>query len=213
MTPTLVIDHLPDPWVELPLIDDGTGPPDHAVWARSTAEAITAGDAPSTRAVEAVLVDLARRIAARGEDPETDRVVLLHLPDPSVPPLAVYITVWGDLGGDRDEVLRELARAADPEAVEAPIVDPFPSAHLGAGLRSLAHFVDGEVGDDGVQGLYAVLSYAWRVDRLAVDVRVSSSSTDIGRLVTSIEDIDELVGGLRVEDVGGPRADAMTAGT
>jgi len=119
-------------------------------------------------------------------------LAFVHLPDPRLMPLMLYAGIW-ELEGERDEQLRRLTRADDPEAVEPPIVDEFTTDKLGVGLRTLryAHLDDGKA-------LYAALNYAWRSEAHETDVRLFTSSEDLGRLQRAIPDIDDFARAITV---------------
>ncbi len=112
-------------------------------------------------------------------------LAFVHTADPRQQPLPVFLGIW-QTSGDRDARLRSLANADDPEAIEPPIVDEFSTPQLGRGLRVMRylHFTDGS--------LYAALSYAWRVEQYQTDLRLFTSSPDLGRLQRAVPDIDEL---------------------
>jgi hypothetical protein len=109
----------------------------------------------------------------------------IHLPDPRLMPLMLYVCVW-ELEGERDEQLRALTHADDAEAVEPPIVEEFSTDKLGGGLRTLRYV---HLNED--KTLYAALNYAWRSEEHETDVRVWTSSEDLGRLQRAIPDIDD----------------------
>lgn len=111
----------------------------------------------------------------------------IHLPDPRLTPLPVYLATWKS-EGDRDEQLRALTHATDPGAVRAPVIDEVQARQLGTGLRVLLHLpVDGA--EDEV---YGALSYAWRVEDQQTDLRIFTVCRDLGRLQRAMPDIDEL---------------------
>jgi hypothetical protein len=112
---------------------------------------------------------------------------LLHLPDVTLAPLPVCLAVW-QAAGDRDRQLRELVRADEPAAVEAPLVEPVKTEKLGTGLRCLYY----QRASEGT-GVIGVLSYAWRSDELETDLRVFTACPDLGRLERARPDIDTLI--------------------
>jgi hypothetical protein len=110
-------------------------------------------------------------------------LAFIHLPDPRLAPLPVYLGIWA-LEGDRDARLRDLTRADDTETIRPPIVDEFTAPALGTGLRTLRH----KRRDDGP--VWAALRYAWRSDQYETDVQLWTSTADLGRLQRAISDID-----------------------
>lgn len=119
----------------------------------------------------------------------------IHLPDPRLNPLPVYLAILA-ARGPRAAQLRLLAGADDPAAVRPPIIEEFSSARLGSGLRVLRHCTGEPGAPDPAAGMppeiYAGLSYAWRSERYETDLRLFTASADLGRLQQAIPDIDEL---------------------
>jgi hypothetical protein len=115
----------------------------------------------------------------------------IHQPHPSLIPLPVYMAAWRPIG-ERDEALRRLTNADDPDVIQPPGVEEFSTRELGQGLKV---FRFGRMpGKRGKQGkIFGALNYAWRNERLETDLRVFASTGDIGRLRQAIPDIDELV--------------------
>jgi hypothetical protein len=110
---------------------------------------------------------------------------LIHLPDPRLMPLVLYVGIW-EAAGDENEQLRVLCHADDPEAVERPVAEEFTTDRLGTGLRVIRyrHLPDG--------ALYAGLAYAWRSATYETDLLLNTSSEDLGRLQRAIPDIEDL---------------------
>jgi len=110
-------------------------------------------------------------------------LAFIHLPDPRLMPLVLYVGIW-ESTGDRDEQLRLLCHADDAEAVERPLADEFSTGNLGTGMRVIRyrHLPDG--------ALYAGLSYAWRSEQYETDLLLSASCEDLARLQRAIPDIE-----------------------
>jgi hypothetical protein len=124
----------------------------------------------------------------------------LHLPDPRLTPLPVYLSFW-TMEGDRDSRLRTLSLADDPGAVKPPVIEEFSTPKLGTGLKVLRYFQPDDESaterSDGTQGAIAAgLSYAWRCADIHTDVRMFSTAEDLPRLQQAIPDIDELAQGI-----------------
>jgi hypothetical protein len=119
--------------------------------------------------------------------------VVIHLPNVDVMPLPVCVATWEAIG-DRETQLRELVHADEPEAVEAPLVEPFTAEKLGTGLKSqyLQRFQRGTE-------LTGVVNYAWRVQDMETDVRVFTACGDLSRLQAAMPDIDALTSTISVE--------------
>ncbi len=195
------IDYDPALWIELPRVWCDQTWPDHRAWAREIAEACwgDSGLVPGEHEVDSLALALAMfaEKADSGELPAQD--LFLHLPDPRMMPLQVCLDLW-DAEGERDAALRELTGADDPDAVEPPVVEVFPTEHLGEGLRTLRYcpFDPGPDHPPAPGALYATLNYAWRVDEHDTDVRLSASCPDLARLIQCVEDIDALARGIRI---------------
>jgi hypothetical protein len=119
-------------------------------------------------------------------------LVYIHLPDPRMQPLPVYLGIFQSVNA-RHAQLRLLARADDPEVIEPPIVDDFTTGDLGPGLRVLRYWR----GDDENE-VDAGLSYAWRSEEYETDLRLFTATSDLGRLQQAMPDIDELARQLTV---------------
>ncbi|MGH3874367.1 MAG: hypothetical protein ACRDSR_23180 [Pseudonocardiaceae bacterium] len=196
------IDYDPAVWIELPMVWDEQTWPDHRAWARDLAEASwgDSGLVPAEYQVDNLALTLAlfaEKLQSGGPLPAQH--FFLHLPDPRMMPLQVCLGVW-DAAGERDAALRELTGADDPEAVEPPLVEVFPTEHLGDGLRTLRYcpFDPGPGHPPDPAAIYATLNYAWRVDGHGTDVRLFSSCPDLARLIPIIDDIDALARGIRI---------------
>ena len=114
-------------------------------------------------------------------------LAFIHLPDPRLTPLPVYLATW-KAEGDRDEQLHAMTHASDPAVVRAPVIDQFRTEKLGTGLRVLLHLsVEGSEDE-----ICAALSYAWRIENRQTDLRIFTVCRDLGRLQRAIPDIDEL---------------------
>lgn len=111
----------------------------------------------------------------------------IHLPDPRLTPLPVYVATWKS-DGERDEQLRAMTHATDPGSVRAPVIDEITTETLGTGLRVLLYLpVEG-----ADEEIYGALNYAWRVEEFQTDLRIFTVCRDLGRLQRAIGDIDEL---------------------
>jgi hypothetical protein len=111
-------------------------------------------------------------------------LVWIHLPNPTMLPLPVYVSAWRS-EGDRDDQLGMLAGSRAPCLVEPPIIEEFAAEKLGSGLRAMRY----QHADDG-GSVYATISYAWRSDTFETDLQIWSTSDDIGRLHLAIPDIE-----------------------
>jgi hypothetical protein len=141
------------------------------------------------KGLEKALLELQRGIYAT----QPCHSVVIHLPNVDVAPLPVCVAVWQAIG-DRDTQLRMLVHADEPEAVEAPLVEPFTTGTLGSGLKS-QYLQRQPTGTD----LTGVLNYAWRVEDLETDVRVFTACGDLGRLQGALPAIDEMTRTISIE--------------
>jgi len=113
-------------------------------------------------------------------------LAFIHLPDPRMLPLPVYLAILRSLN-PKDEELRRLTRADDPAVIEPPIIDDFTTEHLGQGLRVLRYWQGDDAGE-----VAAGLGYAWRSEQYETDLRLFTATSDLARLQQAIPDIDEL---------------------
>lgn len=190
-------------WIQLPLIWNDQTWPDYRTWARETAEACWSDFdlEPGAYSVDNLALTLAAFVEKL--QPDDGSIPLedfyLHLPDPRLMPLHVSLAVL-DAEGDREQALREMTNADDPDAVESPTVEIFGTEHLGEGLRTLRYcpFDPGPDHQSEPGALFAAVNYAWRVEEHKTDVRLHSACPDIARLVQVIDDIDELARGIHL---------------
>lgn len=110
-------------------------------------------------------------------------MAFIHLPDPRLLPLPVQLGIWA-MDGERDEALRLLVNADDPEAVEPPVVEEFTTERLGSGLRAVRHR-RGRAGE-----VHGYLDYAWRSEEFETDLRLFTFSWSLDRLERAIPDIE-----------------------
>lgn len=189
------VDYDVEKWLWMPTSwGEGREFPDHRDWARTYAEAawtladVEPGDEDEVNNLALTLAVLAEEIPGRFPDQE----VYLYLPDPRRMPLPLYVQLIPSEGA-RDARLREIVRADDDEAVEKPIVDLFATEHLGEGMRSLRYFIEPDEG-----ALACSLNYAWRLQEHPYDLRLWTSTGDLGRLSVSLDDFDGLARSIRV---------------
>jgi hypothetical protein len=112
-------------------------------------------------------------------------MTFIHLPDPRLLPLPVQLGIWA-MDGERDETLRLLVNADDPEAIEPPTVEEFTTERLGTGLRTARRHL-GRRGE-----VHGYLDYAWRCEEFETDLRLFTFSWSPGRLQRAIPDIEAL---------------------
>ena len=172
-------------WVGMPGQWDDATWADPRDWAREVAQTLWADHQPEPGGQG---VDhLALALAMHAQSPlagAPHRRTWLWLPNPTDEPLPLHLEGYVEQG-ERGQALRELARADQDGAVEAPVVEPFASTALGTGLRVLRYEVDP---DDGAVVL--ILSYAFRAGGL--DVRLWTSTYDTAAGLRALDDIDAL---------------------
>ena len=166
--------------------------PDHRDWAREVAGIVWGGADP----VGGQGPDhLALGLAMLAESPFANapfRRTFLWLPEPTSTLLPVYLEAYA-AEGDPDQALRDLTRADAPGAVEPPVLVPFPSPHLGDGLRVLRYAVDPQDG-----AVVLTLSYAWRAG--GMDVLLWLSTFDTSLALRAMEDVDDLARAVHLVD-------------
>ncbi|WP_328770956.1 hypothetical protein [Streptomyces sp. NBC_00286] len=191
------VDYDTDLWMRIPDSWEGTPWKGPKEWGRYMSEAWW-GDSefePSRKDLKGLATTL-QACAERfpGSHPGFD--VYLHLPDPRLMPLPVYVaSVEAD--GDREETLRELVTTDDPDLVERPIVEDFTTEALGTGLRSLRY---AQTEED--RTIIACVRYAWRSEEAGCDVLVIAAAPDPRRVLGAMDDIDAFVG--RISVTAGP---------
>lgn len=198
----LDIDYDPDVWVEIPIqwtlaagdewAESHQETPEEWAreiagycWEESDEEDFTAGE---VELLAQTLLECVRRYP--GMYPGFQ--VLLHLPNPKVTPLPVWI---GHLPaeGDEQQSLRELALADGADAVEPPVADEVRTEALGTGLRVLRYSTV-----PGSNELVVGLRYAWRSDEHQRDVLVITGSPAPGQVMSAGDAIAELIHEIRL---------------
>jgi hypothetical protein len=173
-----------DRWVGVPGEWSEETWPDHRDWAREVAETVWHGATPAPGGQGPD--HLALGLAMLTENPllaEPWRRAFVWLPGPTSTVLPVYLEAYA-AEGERDDALRELTRAHEAGAVEKPVVEPFPTEHLGDGLRVLRYAADPRDG-----AVVLTLSYAWRAADL--DVLLWLSTFDTGLALRAVDDVDD----------------------
>jgi len=176
---------------------------DRKTWALTFAEAFSnrPGLNPSERDIKRLAAVL-EQIHAYTYSHVACHMCFIHQPHPSLTPLPVYMATWRAMGG-RDEALRRLTNADDPDSIQRADVAEITARELGPGLKVLRFGL--EPGKRGKAGsVFAALNYAWRDDRLETDLRVFAATGDVGRLRQAMPDIDELVNVTKIVPVPAP---------
>lgn len=163
-------------------------------WAGEAARAVwgDSGVVPRTGEIEGLARELAH-CARRCPSAYPGFEVLLHLPGPRDTPLPVYLGGY-PCGGDVEDELRQAGGEADPDAVEPPLVEEFTTERLGAGRRVLRYTADP---GDPDRALLAALRYAWHLPGADAIGCLFTVHPQPGRLLTALDDLDELARGLR----------------
>lgn len=191
---TTVDVHLPtDVWIGVPGEWTEETWSDHRDWAREVADTVWAGASPGPG--QQGPDHLALSLTMLAESPLLElawRRTFLWLPGPTSELLPVHLEAYASLG-ERAESLAELTRADEPGAVEKPIVEPFPSEHLGEGIRVLRYAADPQDG-----AVVLTLSYAWRAGDL--DVLLWLSTFDTSLALRAMEDVDGLARSVHLVD-------------
>ncbi|MEU5771704.1 hypothetical protein ABZ819_00165 [Streptomyces venezuelae] len=186
------VDYDTDLWMEIPNSWEGTPWKGPKEWGRDLSAAWwgDSGLEPSRKDLK-ILAATLRSCAERFPLSHPGFDVYLHLPDPRLMPLPVYVASI-EAEGDRDESLRALVTTDDPDLVEKPIVEDFTSDLLGTGLRSLRYTQLPRAESEGGT-LVAGVRYAWRHEASACDVVVIVSAPDPRRVLGAMDDLDDFV--------------------
>lgn len=184
---SLDIDYDPSRWLEIPPRWDTEEWQDIGVWARSCAELFwrSYGRDPGDSGIPFLAGTLRRFAEAFAPEPFDTRV-LLRMWEPTSMPLQVFSMVK-PAQGDREETLRFLVGAEDPDAVEPPVVESFRTDHLGEGLRAFRY-----LRQDDTPEVLAALRYAWRDEEVGADVVLWTATNDTAQMIRAAQDIEEL---------------------
>ncbi|MFG2682946.1 hypothetical protein [Streptomyces sp. NPDC048392] len=187
------VDYDTDLWMKLPDAWETTPWKGPKQWARHMSEAWW-GDSdldPTRKDIKGLAATLqACAEQFPGSHPGFD--VYLHLPDPRLMPLPVYVGAF-EADGDREETLRALVTTEDPYLVEKPVVEDFTTEPLGTGLRSLRYT---QTEED--RTIVAGVRYAWRVEEAGCDVLVVVAAPDPRRVLGAMDDVDAFAGRISV---------------
>lgn len=165
-------------------------------WGAETARERWLGNKPRRHDVartELVLTSVAEYYGF--PDPAESEVVgYAHMPHPAMTPHVVK--VWVDQG--EPITLDDLRLADDPNAVEPPIVEEFPTAHLGRGIR-VFRYLEADLSHDesGELSLYAMVHYAFVIPAEDAVLVACATCPDLGRLTQAMDDIDAFVREIR----------------
>ncbi|MFJ3231524.1 hypothetical protein [Streptomyces sp. NPDC086787] len=184
---SLDVQYNPVCWLELPPRWETAEWQDIGGWARDCAELFwrSHGQEPGESGVP-FLADTLQRLADAFAPEAFDTRVVLRMWEPLTMPLPVVAAVKPAQGG-REETLRALIRADDPEAVEPPVVETFRAELLGEGLRAFRY-----VQQDDASEVLAGLRYAWRDAEAGADVVLWTATDDTSQIIRAAKDIEEL---------------------
>jgi|UniRef100_A0AAU3HYM2 hypothetical protein len=184
---SLDIAYDPSRWLELPPHWETEEWQDIGVWARDCSQLFwqSYGQSPGDCGI-AFLADTLQRLAVAFAPESFDTRVVIRMWEPLTMPLLVIATVK-PAQGYREETLRALVRAEDPEAVEPPVAEPFRAELLGEGLRAFRY-----VQQDDAPEVLAALRYAWRDEEVGADVVLWTASDDTAQIIRAVTDIEEL---------------------
>ena len=181
------IHYNPNRWLEIPPRWDTEEWQDIDAWARTCAGLFSRVylQSPDESGVS-FLADRLRQLAEAFAPEPFDTRVLLRMWEPAIMPLPVCSMVKPS-EGDREETLRFLVGADDPDAVEPPVVEPFSTALLGEGLRSFRY-----LRQEDAPEVVAALRYAWREEEVGADVVLWTATDDTAQIIRAAPDIEEL---------------------
>ncbi|MGW7509743.1 hypothetical protein ACWGJ0_18700 [Streptomyces massasporeus] len=196
--PVIDIEYIdPYPWTVIPPRDGAVGPfeewDDIQAWCREEAEDLWLDREldPGPNGIDFVADTLAK-CAEAFSPPGTDHWLFLHRDHPTDLPLPVFAAI-GPSSGPREETLRTLAMADDPQAVEPPVIKRFKAKRLGEGLTSFRY-----TNQDVAPHLLACARYAWRVEEHGADVVMWTATEDIARIMYAAQDLEQLAHQLAV---------------
>lgn len=185
------------PWIIIPPRAGPSAPFDEwddiRMWCRDRAEDLWADREldPGPNGVDFVGGTLAR-CAEAFCPPGSKHWLFLHVDNPTDMPLPVCAAI-GPAKGPREETLRALTEADDPNAIERPVVKSFKSERLGKGMTTFRY-----VQQDDSPHLLACVRYAWQVKEHGADVVMWTATDDVARLMSAGDDLDELARSLAV---------------
>ena len=184
---SLDIDYNPSRWLELPPRWDTEEWQDIGVWARTCAELFwrSYGQDPGESGISFLAGRLRHFAEAFAPEPFDTRV-LLRMWEPTHMPLQLF-TMVKPAHGPREETLRFLVAAEDPDAVEPPVVETFRTELLGEGLRAFRY-----LRQDDTPEVLAALRYAWRDEEVGADVVLWTASENTAQIIRAAQDIEEL---------------------
>ena len=112
-----------------------------------------------------------------------------YMGPPRFRPLPVMLGVW-QMTNQRDEQLKLLAGYNTTDLVEPPILEDFPTEHLGSGVKVWCVQKAPKRFSKSVAGL---LGYAFRNEELETDLHLKAMCSDLGWLQGAMPNIDEFV--------------------
>jgi hypothetical protein len=113
--------------------------------------------------------------------------------DTRVPPLPLYLGIWATRG-DREQQLRTLSGATDPDVLRPPAVTEFTTRALGTGIVARRHK------DAGHGMAVEILGFAFRSKEFETDVQVTVSTPDVRQLHRATPFIEDFIRGITVYD-------------
>jgi hypothetical protein len=192
---SLEVDYDPDVWIE---VDRDA---DLDEWAVRVARQCYEDSAlePSDRQLTVLATQLREFAARLGEGdgpggPGGLGIALLHLRYPEDGPLTAALISAADAGDGSEASLRAIAGADDPGLIEPPDVQ-WIETPLGVAMRVWRYAAHPDLGRSGV---YAALTYIWHLPQYDADVRLTTSSFELGELTLAAEDIDHLAQGITI---------------
>lgn len=114
-----------------------------------------------------------------------------HYRDFALLPLPLHIGIW-KMTGPRDQQLRALSGATEPDAIRPPLVTEYATDALGTGLRTLRHIRS----DSGA--VCGILGFAFRSEEFETDVQITTGTPDLRQLQRATGDIEDFVRGISV---------------
>ena len=183
---SIFVDH-PNDWIGVPtfgVADRWQRPED---WARELVDALADGENVSRDQrdrIENVFAMLARSVAERGASAS-----FLRLGNWDGPLVVVDLRVESRLAAGTISV-EDYAGAADPDAIDPPVIKPFVTTSGLVGVRCTRYLTP----DKSVPGVVATRDYAWEVDGTLVALRTASYDLiEFERSLAQVEALAETV--------------------
>ena len=179
---SIFVDH-PDDWIGVPTFDVDDRWQRREGWARELVDAIADGEGVSREQrdrIESVFAMLAKSVEERGASAS-----FLRLGDWDGPLVLADLRVESRRSAGTISV-EDYAGAADPDAIDPPVVEPFVTTSGLVGVRCTRYLTP----DTSVPGVVATRDYAWEVGETLAALR--TATYDLIEFEKSLPQVDAL---------------------